>query len=236
MNTRMFFSGLLLLLAGVVSACSGGPGGSGAAEEDGSQRPGASGPENEADHLVVGDSAEQLVAALEQAMGSIGDREHPGPAEAQDLLKLMPDHAGGLDLVRIDSRRLDIGPGIADVRAKYGGDPLEISLSFTDVAALAPIVQNMTSWIGNEIDRESSGGFERTRTFQSRSADLPAFESYSYTTDHAECSLMVWVADRFLVSVNASGEAVEVNDCKEVLESVPFRKLERLAHALAAES
>ena len=194
--------------------------------------------ENEVEETVQGITTDfegvfREVAGLLREMAD--EEEERVPVLIEDLRNLLPDEIDGLYQVLVDSRSTFPGLGVSDVRATYGDDEIEFTLFIIDSGSLAPLVREFTEWLGEDIDHESDRGFERTRIYRPRATDFPSLENFTRTNSHAECTIMIWVSDRFLVGVEASGLDVEMADCVEARDELSFRKLERLARSQERE-
>ena len=222
---------LFLLVVGATSACSQSTTSpAGMDDEDKQTQEGL----QEGAETANGEFANELADALEQVAALLSERSDEGePAHLEDLMKLLPKKVDGLAAVLSDSRKNFIGLGVAIASATYAGDDIQISIDIVDLSTLAPLASVANRWLVQEIDRESDRGFERTRKFRPRSIEYQVIESYRRDNDHSECATMVWVADRFIVSVKGSGGEVEMGDCTDARDVVSYRKLERLARALA---
>jgi len=44
--------------------------------------------------------------------------------------------------------------------------------------------------------------------------------------------VVIWVADRFLIAIEGSGNEIEMSDCTEAREALSFRRMERFAEKL----
>ena len=192
--------------------------------------------EEEVDDLV--EEVEEATAKIEEALSELKghlmdlaekEKAMREPARLEELEQLLPEEADGLDRIKTDTRGDLIGLGTAEVSATYADDGVEAKVDIVDTGLLAPLARTFASWLDNDIDRESDRGFEQTRPFFTRSAEYPSFESFTRVGDHGECTIMVWVADRYIVALEVAGEGVVLGDCTDVRDELPFRKLERLS-------
>jgi len=177
----------------------------------------------------VAEVAQELLGALSNP--SIGDVPDD-PEYMEGLERLLPRKVAGIDAVTKHSHVHRIGFGMAEVSATYVDDHADFTIDIMDLASLAPLVSNFNEWVGAEIDSESDRGFERTRRYRHGSKEYPGLEVFARTNDHAECSVVVWVADRFLVTIKGSGNEIEMSDCTEAREALSFRRMERFAEKL----
>ncbi len=230
MKPRVFQYCLFLLVVGATSACSQSTTDLSGGDEDEQTHEGLLGGAETAN----GEFTKELADALKQVAALLDERADEGePTHLEDLVNLLPTNVDGLAAVLADSRKSLIGLGVTNASATYAGEDIQITIDIVDLSTLAPLASVANRWLAQEIDRESDRGFERTTKFQPRSIEYQAFESYSGDNDHSECATMIWVADRIIVSVKASGSEVEMGDCTDARDEVSFRKLERLARALA---
>ena len=225
--------GIILAFAGILGACSETRDEPALADEE-EVTPDTR--EAEEEHVELAEDLEEVIHEVAESVGEIvGEWRPEEPAHLEDMMELLPSRINGLERVTTESQGVQFFPGTADVSATYAGDDIEISLEITDPGALTPLIRSATEWLDQEVDQESSRGFERTRKFRYRATDYPAFESYSRTNDYATCSIVILVADRFLVTVRASGTEVEIEDCTDARDKLSYRKLERLAQKVEAE-
>ncbi len=102
---------------------------------------------------------------------------------------------------------------------------MEISIS--ELGTLTGIAKiGFTAWLQTEVDRESDRGFERTRKFRSGGKEYPSFEKFEGTGDEGNCEIQIWVAERFIVSIQ--GRNVEMDQCEEARDEISFRQLDRM--------
>ncbi len=106
-----------------------------------------------------------------------------------------------------------------------GNEWMEISIS--DLGTLTGLARmGFAAWLQTEVDRESDRGFERTRKFRSGGKEYPSFEKFEGSGDEGNCEIQVWVAERFIVSVQ--GRNVEMDQCEDARDEISFRKLDRM--------
>ncbi|MCY4672780.1 MAG: hypothetical protein OXD43_03260 [Bacteroidetes bacterium] len=190
-----------------------------------------SGDENGDEDFVAGEEIESIAQGLEDLLGGeSGEGLRHSPINWRELEELLPNRLNGLSLNVTEGQTVDIGAGFSSVSGQYEDEEQEITIVIADPASLSEIAAYaMSDWIGEEIDKESDRGFERTNIFRSRKGEYPSYEKYHQERGHESCELHSWVADRFLIAI--SGDSVSMSVCEEARDEISFRRLERLAEA-----
>ena len=181
--------------------------------------------------FVAGEEIESIAQGLEDLLGGeSGEGLRHSPINWRELEELLPNRLNGLSLNVTEGQTVDIGAGFSSVSGQYEDEEQEVTIVIADLASLSEIAAYaMSDWIGEEIDKESDRGFERTNIFRSRKGEYPSYEKYHQERGHESCELHSWVADRFLVAI--SGDSVSMSVCEEARDEISFRRLERLAEA-----
>ncbi len=178
-------------------------------------------PENLADAL------EQAGEAIEEALGGEGGTVKEA-VDFRKLKDLLPEELDGLERTSSEGERTGVlGMQFSNAKGKYedGDEWMEISIS--DLGTLTGIARiGFTAWLQTEVDRESDRGFERTRKFRSGGKEYPSFEKFEGTGDEGNCEIQVWVAERFIVSIQ--GRNVEMDQCEDARDEISFRQLDRM--------
>ncbi len=178
--------------------------------------------------LAFGEDA--FIAQGNQLIGELEEGARRSPVNWRELEELLPNKLDGVPLNLTEGQTIDIGTGLSSVSGQYKDEEQEVTIVIADLAFLSGIAAHaMADWIGEEIDRESDRGFERTSIFHSRRGEYPSYEKYHRDQGHESCELHSWVADRFLVAISGDGAAMSV--CEEARDRISFRRLERLAEA-----
>jgi len=178
--------------------------------------------------LAFGEDA--FIAQGNLLIGELEEGARRSPVNWRELEELLPNRLDGVPLNLTEGQTIDIGTGLSSVSGQYEDEEQEVTIVIADLAFLSGIAAHaMADWIGEEIDRESDRGFERTSIFHSRRGEYPSYEKYHRDQGHESCELHSWVADRFLVAISGDGAAMSV--CEEARDRISFRRLERLAEA-----
>ncbi len=152
------------------------------------------------------------------------------PINWRELEELLPNRLNGVSLNVTEGQTIDFGPGLSSVSGEYEDEEQVVTIVIADLAFLSGIAAHaMSDWIGEEIDKESDRGFERTSIFRSSKREYPSYEKYHRELGRESCELHSWVADRFLVAISGDGASMSV--CEEARDRISFRRLERLAEA-----
>lgn len=160
----------------------------------------------------------------------LGEGAMHSPINWRELEELLPNRLNGVSLNVTEGQTIDFGPGLSSVSGEYEDEEQVVTIMIADLAFLSGIAAHaMSDWIGEEIDKESDRGFERTSIFRSRKREYPSYEKYHREQGHESCELHSWVADRFLVAISGDGTSMSV--CEEARDRISFRRLERLAEA-----
>ena len=177
----------------------------------------------------LAEAMEKAQEAMQQAFGGEGGtvKESVDFRKLQDLL---PKDIAGLDRTSYEGERTSIGflgMQLSNAKAQYEDGDESMEISITDLGTLTGILKmGYTAWLQTEIDRESDRGFERTRKFRSGGKEYPSFEKFEGSGDKGHCEIQVWVAERFIVSVE--GRNVEMDQCEEARDEISFRQLDRM--------
>ena len=177
----------------------------------------------------LAEAMEKAQEAMQQAFGGEGGtvKESVDFRKLQDLL---PKDIAGLDRTSYEGERTSIGflgMQLSNAKAQYEDGDESMEISITDLGTLTGILKmGYTAWLQTEIDRESDRGFERTRKFRSGGKEYPSFEKFEGSGDEGHCEIQIWVAERFVVSVE--GRNVEMDQCEEARDEISFRQLDRM--------
>ncbi len=164
---------------------------------------------------------------LEQALGEF---PHTPAVGYEELEKLLPKRVNGVRPTITEGQTLTIGSGFTKVTGEYNDAGQVVTVTIMDIAAFGRLAtEALSDWVGEDIDRESDRGYERTHIFQNRSKEYPIYEKYHNEQGHETCELHSWVEDRFLIAI--SGDGVPMSICRSTRDKISFRRLERLAEA-----
>ena len=178
-------------------------------------------------------SIEEAMNQAQEAMNEAFSGDGPVVREAVDFRELrdmLPDDVAGLNRVNAEGERVNVAGGIRFSQAEgtYEDGEEWLKITYLDLGTVAGIARMAyTQWLQYEVDRESDSGFERTGKFSVGGQEYPSFEKFEVTDgDRGECEVMIWVAERFMVQVE--GRNVEMEQCEEARDEVPFRQIDRM--------
>ena len=163
---------------------------------------------------------------------TLGESSRTSAISYQELQKLLPRRVNGVRPTITEGQTLAIGSGFSKISGEYKDGEQVITVTIIDLAAFGKLAaEALSDWVGEDIDRESDRGFERTHIFQNRSKEYPIYEKYHSEHGHETCELHSWVEDRFLIAI--SGDGVPMSICRSARDKISFRRLERLAESTA---
>ena len=217
---------VLLLLGGAFAGCV--EAGEDAGESVSDEEP------QEEDH--EGELRDILVDALNEA-GSIvrdalsGEEGGADAVDVSELEDLLPERMRGFERTASDSKYHDLlGLGFSSASSTFSDDEQQIKIAISDLAPLAGLARvGVEAWLDSDIDHESDRGYERTRKFRARGKSYPSYERFEINDGYGTCKIKIWVAERFVVSIEGYG--VEMGQCEEARDEISFRQVERLAAA-----
>lgn len=189
--------------------------------------PGKSGPatEESADTIDLAQIAAETIELIQAIRGEIPAEE---VVNFEQLFRVLPTKAADMPRVSREGRTNTIGLGLSGVEAVYEDGDRSATLAIVDLAPYRNLSDLLfVEWTRGEIDRQTHQGYERTRPYQFDENSWPAYEQVRLQDDHASCQIKVWVAQRFLVSID--GEGADEDLCRQARSDISFRRLERLA-------
>ena len=190
-------------------------------DDDGDDDDGDEAPES------IADALEQAGEAIEDALGGEGGTVKEA-VNFRKLKDLLPEKVDGLERTSSEGERTGVlGMQFSNAKGRYEDGDATMEISISDLGTLTGIARiGFTAWLQAEIDRESDRGFERTRKFRSGGKEYPSFEKFEGTGDEGNCEIQVWVAERFIVSIE--GRNVEMDQCEDARDEISFRQLDRM--------
>ena len=169
--------------------------------------------------------AEETVALIQAIRGEAPVKE---VVDFEQLDRVLPKKLADLPQVSRTGETNSIGLGLSGVEAEYGDSEASVTLAIFDLAPYSSLSGLLfTEWTRGAIDRQTHQGYERTRHYEEDDNTWPAYERVHIQGDDASCQIKVWVAHRFLVSIE--GEGSDESICNEARMDISFRRLERLA-------
>lgn len=160
--------------------------------------------------------------AVDGAMeGPGGDAALVEPVNARALRDLLPASLGGMERTATEgATQSAMGSSISEATATYEGDGGRIDLTITDLGAMPSLEMMGIAWATQDVDRETSTGYERTVPF----AGHRGYRAYDTEAQDGEFDLIV--ADRFLVEVE--GDGVGDDRIEAALQSIDLQALAAL--------
>jgi len=148
------------------------------------------------------------------------------PVDYNKLKELMPDKVIGIDRSTNEGEKQELNEWrMSRARAEYmkpdsdGSDP-SATIEIMDFGAAPHLVQGMTAWRSVPLNIENDDGYQRTGKFK----EFPCITSYA--KDGETHTMMILVADRYLVNIETNH--VKEEDFKTFTESLPVEKLAKL--------
>ncbi len=186
--------------------------------------------------LVALLSAAACVAPLTACGGSEGGGDVPDgttegvsgvdgapaePVNARALRDLLPASLDGMERTAIEgATQSAMGTSISEATATYEGEEGTIDLTITDLGAMPSFEMMGIAWATQDMDRETSTGYERTVPF----AGHRGYRAYDTEAQEGEFTLIV--DDRFLIEVE--GDGVRDDQLEAALQSLDLQALTAL--------
>lgn len=163
---------------------------------------------------------EEAARRMEAASARMAEGRSMPVAAPADLAALLPASVAGLSRVSVESETSGVeGMSASAAEAVYGNGDARITLTIADLGDMA-VLGNLAGALGVQSSREDDDGYERVGRIDGRMTT----ESWSRSSRQGEYSVMV--ADR--AQVQAEGSNVDMDAIKRAVNSVDFRRLERL--------
>jgi len=171
---------------------------------------------------AAGEAMRALGSLATAATGAAGMSSHD-PVDFRRLREVLPTELPGL-AVRDDAgeRNSAFGIAISEASRQFASDDRSrrVRLKITDPGTLSGPFALAHAWIGVDVDKDSSAGFERTATVDGRRI------RESWRKDGQVAELQTVVGGRFLVEIETRGLAVE--QARALLSRIDLRKLEAM--------
>lgn len=167
-------------------------------------------------------SGENLSNALDKLGDELGniDLNVDEPVNFRELKKQLPKRIGGISLTDSEGSTSGIaGIKVSTLEATYKDGDKEVEVEIVDTGGLGAAAMAAASWMAMDVDRESSDSFERTTT-------IDGHKAYEKCEGNS-CQLAVFVAKRFVVSLNSDG--IGIKDLRKALKDIDLDDLEKLA-------
>jgi len=179
------------------------------------------------------DNIRSVVVDLAEILeDQLGETAYISAVNYRELQNLLPKKINGVSPTVTDGQTIGTGGGFSKVRGEYEDEEQIVTVTIIDLAAFGMhAASSLSDWLGEEIDRESDRGFERTHIFRDQTKEYPTFEKYSNDHGLESCEMHSWVADRFLIAI--SGNGVSMETCESARDRISFRRLERFAESVS---
>ena len=171
-------------------------------------------------------ASSQVNRALAEEEAATTQAAKVEPVEYTKLKELMPAKAGTVDQSSNEGEKQELNEWIMSrARAEYtmpDADDKAPSafVEIIDFGAAPHLVAGMTAWRQVPLNMENDEGFQKTGKFK----EYPCFQSYSKSDEHR--TMMLLVADRFLVNVETSN--MTADQFKTLTEGLQLDKLAKL--------
>jgi hypothetical protein len=165
-----------------------------------------------------------LAKSLEDAAKAAEElsNKNVDPIDFRTLTEMLPSKAAGMDQVDKTGEKSGIsGMATSYAEARYE-DPdgkKRITVKITDVASMTSLVAFGMAWMNMVIDKESTGGYERTTKIDGH----PALEKFSEGEGYSSGEITVVVVNRYIVEVK--GSDVSMSDLKTTMGNINLSKL-----------
>jgi len=189
----------------------------------------------------LGDKAKQvtqLAKSVEQAQKNLADGDTSGafgalfgggeavqPVDFRKLTGLLPASLPGLERKNAGGEKSSVmGMATSKAEAEYHaeGQSARIDVSINDLGSVRGFGMLGFNWLSLDIDKENEQGFERTLKYE----QYPAYEKFEQGSDWSRGEISVFVADRFIVTVDGNG--VSNDAIRDALGRVNLDRLESM--------
>lgn len=165
------------------------------------------------------DSLKRFEAAMKGRIEGAGVESVP----FRELKALLPESLEGFERVDAGGQTTGaMGLQVSTAHARFeGSDGARLDLKITDVGSMKAFAALAgTGWMGVQIDKEDSDGYEKTLEFEGH----PAFETYRRSGERGELKLIV--AERFMVEVD--GRRAKMDAVREAARAVDLAGLVKM--------
>jgi hypothetical protein len=189
----------------------------------------------------LGDKAKQvtqLAKSVEQAQKNLASGDTSGafgalfgggeavqPVDFRKLTDLLPANLPGLERKNAGGEKSSVmGMATSKAEAEYhaDGQSSRIDVSINDLGSVRGLGMLGFNWLSLDIDKENDQGYERTLKYEG----YPAYEKFERGSDWSRGEMSVFVADRFIVTVDGNG--VSNDAIKDALGLVNLDLLEAM--------
>ena len=166
-------------------------------------------------------------AGLGEALKGVAEAVSGGEVEDveivsfRDMKELLPSKIAGMEMVDHEGQTTGIaGMKGSTLTGKYAEGKKKVNVEMIDTGGVGMALLGALPWTTMTVDKESSRGYERTTEYKG----MKAFEEYDNKREKG--SITVLVDKRFIVKVE--GRGVSMDDIKDGLGEISFRKLAKL--------
>ena len=189
----------------------------------------------------LGDKAKQvtqLAKSVEQAQKNLASGDTSGafgalfgggeavqPVDFRKLTDLLPASIPGFERKNAGGEKSGVmGMATSKAEAEYhsDGQSSRIDVSINDLGSVRGLGMLGFNWLSLDIDKENDQGYERTLKYEG----YPAYEKFERGSDWSRGEMSVFVADRFIVTVDGNG--VSNDAIKDALGLVNLDLLEAM--------
>lgn len=189
----------------------------------------------------LADKAEQvtqLARSVEQAQESLSEGDTSGafgalfgggeavePVDFRQLMPILPENLPGLERTNAGGEKSRImGMGTSKAEGEYRSEngQSRIDVTINDLGSVRGIGVFGFNWLMMDVDKATDQGYERTLEYEGN----PAYIKFEQGSDWSRGQMSVFVADRFVVTVEGSG--ISDDALQDALGRINLRQLEAM--------
>lgn len=179
-------------------------------------------------HAEEGATAAREAAKAMETLGQTLGNDTVQPVDFRKLRDLLPDAVAQMQRVHVTGEQSGaLGIRVSEAEAEYDGVGQHLSAKVVDLGTLRNAAMMGLSWLDADIEREDERGYERTTRYQ----DYPAFEKYEQQNATHRFERVVVVAQRFVVTAEATGERLRREDFEAFWAALDLSDLVQLHEA-----
>ncbi len=171
---------------------------------------------------AMGDAMKALGAMAGAAGGVVGSGSFD-PIDFRKLKDVLPQELAGFEKGESSGEKNNaFGISVSEAKQSFrlADGSKRVRFEITDPGSLAGPFALTNMWMNVDIDKETSGGYEKTSTVGGRKIH----EKWNKSSQHAEVKIVV--GNRFMVEVDARG--LDMTDVKALLSKIDIAKLESM--------
>ncbi len=189
----------------------------------------------------LGDKAKQvtqLAKSVQEAQKNLSDGDTSGafgalfgggesvePVDFRQLTAILPASLPGRERTNAGGEKSRVmGMGTSQAQGEYRAEDgqSQIDITINDLGSVRGIGMFGFNWLMVDVDKATDQGYERTLKYEGN----PAYEKFEQGSDWSRGQMSVFVADRFVVTVEGNG--VSEAEIKDALGRVNLRRLEAM--------